>query len=53
MTDGGPSQVVVNRHRRDVLRAKGYRLTYREYRCGHDYSSTRHALFEALPLLLA
>ncbi len=52
MSDRGPSQLVVNRHMRDVLRAKGYEIIYREYSGGHDYSSTQSPLFEALPLML-
>lgn len=53
MLDGGPSQLVSNRHMRDVLRAKGYEVIYREYSGGHDYSSIQNPLFDALPLLLA
>lgn len=53
MMDGGPSQLVANRHMRDVLRAKGYEVQYREYSGGHDSSSTQNPLFDALPLLLA
>jgi enterochelin esterase family protein len=52
MLDGGPSQLVVNRHMRDVLRAKGYEVIYREYSGGHDYSSIQNPLFDALPLIL-
>lgn len=52
MQDNGPSQLVANRHMRDVLRAKGYPVTYREYSGGHDHSSTANALFDALPVLL-
>lgn len=52
MLDGGPSQLVVNRHLRDVLRAKGYDVTYREYSGGHDASSTQRPLFDALPVML-
>jgi enterochelin esterase-like enzyme len=53
MSDGGPSQLVANRHMRDVLRAKGYHVMYREYSSGHDYSSIQNPLFDALPLVLA
>jgi enterochelin esterase-like enzyme len=51
MLDGGPSQLAANRHMRDVLRAKGYPVIYREYSGGHDYSSTQTPLFDALPLM--
>ncbi len=53
MLDNGPSQLVANRHMRDVLRAKGYDVTYCEYSGGHDYSSAQNPIFDALPLLLA
>jgi enterochelin esterase family protein len=53
MLDGGPSQLVANRHLRDVLRAKGYAVLYHEYSGGHDLSSLQSPLFDALPLLLA
>jgi enterochelin esterase-like enzyme len=52
MVDSGPSQLVANRYMRDVLRAKGYEVIYREYGGGHDYSSTSNPLFDALPLML-
>ena len=52
MLDGGPSQLVANRHMRDVLRAKGYEVIYREYSGGHDYSSQQTPFFDALPLVL-
>jgi enterochelin esterase-like enzyme len=52
MLDGGSSQLVANRHMRDVLQAKGYIVHYREYSGGHDYSSTQSPLFEALPIVL-
>jgi enterochelin esterase-like enzyme len=53
MLDGGPSQLVANRHMRDVLRAKGYEVIYREYSGGHDCSSTQNPLFDVLPQVLA
>jgi enterochelin esterase family protein len=53
MLDGGPSQLAANRHMRDVLRAKGYDVTYREYSGGHDYSSAQNPLFDALPMILS
>lgn len=52
MLDNGPSQLVVNRHMRNVLQAKGYKVIYREYSGGHDYSSLQDPLFDALPLIL-
>lgn len=53
MLDNGPSQLVANRHMRDVLQAKGYKVIYREYSGGHDYSSLQDPLFDALALMLA
>jgi enterochelin esterase-like enzyme len=53
MVDNGPSQLVANRHMRDVLQAKGYKVIYREYSGGHDYSSLQDPLFDALPLMLS
>lgn len=41
-----------NRHLRDVLRAKGYSLHYREYCGGHQYINWRGTLPEALMALL-
>jgi enterochelin esterase-like enzyme len=52
MLDEGPSQLAANRHMRDVLRAKGYDVIYREYSGGHDYGSTQNPLFDALSLML-
>ncbi|MFG1480012.1 enterochelin esterase [Xanthobacter sp. V4C-4] len=37
-----------SRHLRDVLRAKGYDVSYREYAGGHDYLVWRGALADAL-----
>lgn len=37
-----------SRNLKDVLRAKGYQVTYREYAAGHDYSAWRGALADGL-----
>jgi len=37
-----------NRHLRDVLRAKGYPIHYREYAAGHDYLAWRGILSDGL-----
>ena len=41
-----------NRHLRDVLRAKGYDVTYREVGGGHDYVHWRAMLADGLMTLL-
>jgi enterochelin esterase-like enzyme len=46
--DNGPDQVVVNRHMRDVLQAKGYSVHYREFNGGHEYLNWRGTFADAL-----
>lgn len=48
MLDGGPTQLAANRYMRDLLQAKGYRVSYREYSGGHDLSSWEFPLAQAL-----
>ena len=48
----GPSMVIVNRHLRDVLQAKGYVVHYREFNGGHEYLNWRGTLADGLLLLL-
>ena len=48
----GADMVTVNRHMRDVLRAKGYEVDYSECNCGHDYLNWRGMLPEALIALV-
>jgi enterochelin esterase family protein len=50
--DNGPSMVIVNRHMRDVLQAKGYVVHYREFNGGHEYLNWRGTLADGLLLLL-
>lgn len=47
-----PSQLVANRHLRDVLRARGYEVTYRELNGGHDYIGWPAGLADGLTSLL-
>jgi enterochelin esterase-like enzyme len=49
--DDGPDQVVVNRHMRDVLQAKGYQIHYREFYGGHEYLNWRGTFADALLVL--
>ena len=52
MTGHGGSILVPNRHCRDVLRAKGYDVSYREFIGAHDYASWRETLADGLILLI-
>ena len=52
MTGRGGSILVPNRHLRDVLRAKGYDVSYREFIGAHDYASWRETLADGLMLLM-
>ena len=46
--DSGPDMVIVNRHLRDVLRAKGYFVHYTEFNGGHEYLNWRGTLADGL-----
>ncbi len=47
----GPSMLMVNRHLRDVLTAKGYEVIYREFSGDHQSTSWRGTLADALQAL--
>jgi len=51
--DGAPSLLATNRHLRDVLLAKGYRVHYLEFNGGHEYLSWRGTLADGLMELLS
>jgi enterochelin esterase family protein len=44
----GTGQVLANRHLRDVLRLKGYLVTYREFNGGHEFECWRQSLVDGL-----
>ena len=46
------TNLMSNRHLRDVLRAKGYDVTYREVGGGHDFVHWRAMLADGLMTLL-
>ena len=50
--NNGPDMVVVNRHMRDVLLAKGYSVHYREFNGGHEYLNWRGTFADALLALI-
>lgn len=50
--DGGPSQLTVNRHLRDVLQAKSYPVHYVEFNGRHEYLSWQGTLAEGLIALV-
>jgi enterochelin esterase family protein len=51
--DGAPSLLASNRHMRDVLIARGFDITYREFAGGHDSVWWRSTLADGILALLA
>ncbi len=52
-TEGRNSVLAVNRQMQQVLRAKGYDVSYQEFKGGHEYKYWRETLSEGLKVLLA
>lgn len=46
--DGGPSLLVSNRHLRQLLQARHYRVHYKEFSGGHDYLCWQETLVDGL-----
>lgn len=46
--DGGPSLLVSNRHLRQLLQARHYRIHYKEFSGGHDYLCWQETLVDGL-----
>jgi enterochelin esterase family protein len=49
---GEPSQLLANRHMRDILRTKGYEVHYAEYNGGHEYLCWSGTLADGLLALI-
>lgn len=47
-----PTQIMANRHLRNILQAKDYSLTYSEFNGGHDFLSWRGTLADGLIALI-
>ncbi len=52
LTNDGGGILDTNRHMRDVLQAKGYKVTHKEFIGGHDFFSWRGTLSDGLIVLL-
>ena len=50
--NGGPSMLAVNRHFRDVLRARGYTVFYQEFDGAHEYLNWQGTLADGLIALV-